>query len=83
MSWWHTPQEDQAWRAAHDQMASSIPSAVLVVAEKSDHLIPEKQPELIVQAVNEVIELSKQCGHEKKNPHRSGNMFDFGWLPVI
>lgn len=55
--WWKTPQEDRAWRAAHEQMAASIPGAKLIVAQESDHLIPEKQPELIVQTVREVIEL--------------------------
>jgi pimeloyl-ACP methyl ester carboxylesterase len=58
--WWKTSEEDQAWRKAHEQMAASIPGAKLVIAEKSDHLIPEKQPEIIIDAVREVIHLSKQ-----------------------
>jgi pimeloyl-ACP methyl ester carboxylesterase len=58
-SWWLTPEEDRAWRIAHEQMAASIPGSVLIVAQESDHLIPEKQPELIVQAVKDVINLVK------------------------
>jgi pimeloyl-ACP methyl ester carboxylesterase len=58
-SWWLTPEEDRAWRKAHEQMAASIPSAKLIVARESDHLIPEKQPELIFQAVRDVIKLVK------------------------
>jgi pimeloyl-ACP methyl ester carboxylesterase len=57
--WWHTSKESLAWREAHEQMAASIPDAVLIVAEGCDHLIPEKQPELIVQAVEDVIRLAK------------------------
>lgn len=57
--WWQAPAEDAAWRKAHEQMATSIPGAVLVVAEESDHLIPEKQPELILEALQEVIRLAK------------------------
>jgi pimeloyl-ACP methyl ester carboxylesterase len=58
-SWWLTPEEDRAWRIAHEQMAASIPGAKLIVAQESDHLIPEKQPELIVQVVKDVIDLLK------------------------
>ena len=57
-SWWLTPEEDQAWRKAHEQMAASIPGAKLIVAQESDHLIPEKQPEIIIEAVREVIQLA-------------------------
>jgi pimeloyl-ACP methyl ester carboxylesterase len=81
--WWHTPEEDGAWRAAHEQMAASIPGAVLVVAEESDHLIPEKQPGLIVQAVNEVIELSRKRKDEKTDSDSSGSVFNIGWMPIL
>jgi pimeloyl-ACP methyl ester carboxylesterase len=57
--WWGTPVEDAAWRKAHEQMANSIPGAVLIVAEESDHLIPEKQPEVILDALKEVIRLAR------------------------
>lgn len=57
--WWGTPDEDVAWRKAHEQMAASILGAVLVVAEESDHLIPEKQPDVILDALKEVIRLAK------------------------
>jgi pimeloyl-ACP methyl ester carboxylesterase len=59
LTWWQTPEEDRAWRKAHEQMAASIPGAELIVAEESDHLIPEKQPKIILDAVKEVIRLAK------------------------
>jgi pimeloyl-ACP methyl ester carboxylesterase len=55
--WWCTPEEDRAWRKAHEQMVDLIPSAELIIAEESDHLIPEKQPEIIIQAIKDVIGL--------------------------
>lgn len=55
--WWLKPEEDQAWRNAHEQMAASIPDAELWVADNSDHLIPEKEPEIILSAVKEVVKL--------------------------
>jgi pimeloyl-ACP methyl ester carboxylesterase len=58
--WWNTPEEDLAWRQAHEQIAASIPGAKLIVAEESDHLIPEKQPEIIIEAVRDVIRLAKK-----------------------
>ena len=57
-SWWLTPEEDQAWRKAHEQMAASIPGAELIVADQSDHLIPEVQPEIIIEATKELIPLA-------------------------
>ena len=53
--WWQTSEEDRAWRQAHEKIAASIPGAVLIVAEESDHLIPEKQPKLIIENVKGVI----------------------------
>ena len=50
-SWWLTPEEDKAWRHAHKQIVASIPGAELIIAEESDHLIPDKQPELVIAAV--------------------------------
>ncbi len=55
--------EQEAWRRAHEQMIASIEGATLVVAEKSDHMIPFRQPDLIIEAVIKVIELSESQDH--------------------
>jgi len=52
-------EEQQAWRQAHEQMAASIEGAILIVAEESGHMIPWKQPDIIVEAVSEVVRLVK------------------------
>ena len=56
--WWHTPEEDKAWRHAHEGMRDSIQGAALIVATGCDHMISEKQPEIVIQAVKEVLEAS-------------------------
>ena len=56
--WWHTPAEDSAWRKSHEIMRDSIPGATLIVAEGCDHMIPEKMPEIIIQTIKEILELS-------------------------
>jgi pimeloyl-ACP methyl ester carboxylesterase len=53
------PEEQKAWRESHERFAASIKGAVLVVAEKSGHMIPFSQPDLIVSVVSEVTRLAK------------------------
>jgi pimeloyl-ACP methyl ester carboxylesterase len=48
--------EQEAWRLAHEQLTASLKGASLIVAEESDHMIPMRQPELIIEAVMKVIE---------------------------
>jgi len=45
----------QAWRTAHEQMAASIQGSVLVVAERSNHMVPWLQPDIIVESVKRVM----------------------------
>jgi pimeloyl-ACP methyl ester carboxylesterase len=49
--WWKKPDIDRAWRDSHQAIASAAPHRRLVVADGSDHDVPEKRPEAIVQAV--------------------------------
>jgi len=52
-------EEQKAWREAHERLTASIKGAKLVVAEKSVHMIPYSQPDLIISAVSEVIRLAR------------------------
>jgi hypothetical protein len=45
------PDIDRAWRDGHQALASAAPHRRLVVADGSDHDVPEERPEAIVQAV--------------------------------
>ena len=49
-------EEQEAWREAHEQFVSSIKGAILIVAEESDHMIPQEQPELIIESVLKIID---------------------------
>ncbi len=48
-------EEQEAWRLAHEQLTTSIKGATLIVAEESDHMVPWRQPDLIIEAVTKVI----------------------------
>jgi pimeloyl-ACP methyl ester carboxylesterase len=56
------PHEQEAWRKAHEQMIASIEGGALIVAEKSNHMIPFSQPDLIIDAVIKVIAQSEASG---------------------
>jgi pimeloyl-ACP methyl ester carboxylesterase len=47
--------EQKAWSQALDRMAESIEGSVMIVAEESDHMIPLRQPDLIIETVMEAI----------------------------
>ena len=48
-------EEQEAWRLSHEQLTASIKGAILIVAEESDHMIPLRQPDLIIESVMKVI----------------------------
>jgi pimeloyl-ACP methyl ester carboxylesterase len=58
-AWLPDPGEIEAWRESHRRFAASIPGARLVVAEKSGHMIPFSQPDMLVSVVLEVVRLAK------------------------
>jgi pimeloyl-ACP methyl ester carboxylesterase len=49
-------EEQEAWRLSHEQLTASVKGATLVVAEESDHMIPMRQPDLVIEAVMKVIQ---------------------------
>lgn len=56
---WLSPQDQKLWRESHERLTASIEGARLIVAEQSDHMIPERQPELILSVVAEVVRAIK------------------------
>ena len=60
--WWGEPEIDRAWRRSHEVMAGRRPGRDLVVAQGSDHDVPEKRPDLIVNAVKRL--LARMGGNE-------------------
>ena len=53
------PEEQKAWRESHERLTASMKGATLVVAEKSGHMIPFSQPDLLVSVVSDVVRLAK------------------------
>ena len=53
------PEEQEAWRESHERLTASMEGAKLIVAEKSGHMIPFSQPDLIVAVVSEVTRLAR------------------------
>jgi pimeloyl-ACP methyl ester carboxylesterase len=56
---WLPPLDQKLWRGSHERLTASIEGAKLIVAEMSDHMIPERQPELVLSVVAEVVRLIK------------------------
>jgi pimeloyl-ACP methyl ester carboxylesterase len=52
---WLPPETRQPWRRSHEAMAAAMNGARLVLAEGSDHMIPFRQPELVISCVVDVI----------------------------
>jgi pimeloyl-ACP methyl ester carboxylesterase len=53
--WWGREDIDSAWRRSHEALAAVSVRRRLVVAEGSDHGVPEERPEVIVTAVQELL----------------------------
>ena len=49
-AWWRKRDVDRAWRSSHQAMAAGTQRR-LVVADGSDHDVPQKRPDTIVDAV--------------------------------
>jgi pimeloyl-ACP methyl ester carboxylesterase len=47
---------EAAWREGQDELAALVPDAHHVIAKESDHYIQIEQPDLVIDAVRQVIE---------------------------
>lgn len=53
--WWGPEDIDRAWRRSHEVLAGRSRDRELVVAEGSDHDVPEERPDVIVDAVSRIL----------------------------
>ncbi len=51
---------EAAWRPRQDELAALVPGARLVVAERSGHYIQIDQPELVIEAIRQVVEAVRE-----------------------
>jgi pimeloyl-ACP methyl ester carboxylesterase len=56
----HLPGFLDALLSSHKELVSKLPNAKHVLTEKSGHNIPNEQPELVVQAVQEIVEQNRR-----------------------
>jgi pimeloyl-ACP methyl ester carboxylesterase len=50
------PAQEEAWRRLQTELAKSLPDGTLVIAEESDHIIHINQPDLVVEAIRQIVE---------------------------
>jgi pimeloyl-ACP methyl ester carboxylesterase len=60
LPFWNDAAADRAWRESHQAFTAAAPGRHLVVATRSTHGIPETEPELIIQAIEQVLSLENQ-----------------------
>jgi pimeloyl-ACP methyl ester carboxylesterase len=53
---------EAVWRPLQDELAALVPSARLVVAEQSGHYIQLTQPELVIDAIRQVVDAVRNPG---------------------
>jgi pimeloyl-ACP methyl ester carboxylesterase len=53
-------QLEEVWRRLQVELVESLPDATLVIAEESDHIIHFCQPDLVVDAIRQVLEHEKE-----------------------
>ncbi len=49
---------ETAWRALQEELATLTPDAELVIAEESGHIIPAEQPQIVIDAIRQIVEQS-------------------------
>ena len=54
-----SPQTFELWRQIQQEYADRVPGSHLIVAEDSDHAIPARQPQLIIDTIIELIGASR------------------------
>jgi pimeloyl-ACP methyl ester carboxylesterase len=57
--WWGKEEIDQAWRKSHQGLAAAGARRRLVIAEGSDHDVPEERPDVIITAVEDLLALGR------------------------
>ncbi len=51
---------EQIWRRLQTELAESMPQGKLIIAEESGHVIPFEQPQVIIEALREVVQQARQ-----------------------
>jgi pimeloyl-ACP methyl ester carboxylesterase len=52
---WPVAAFEQMWRGLQNDLAALVPNARLSIATRSGHYIQQEQPELVVEAIRQVV----------------------------
>jgi hypothetical protein len=53
--------QEQLWQKLQADLASLVPDGRLVTAERSGHVIQKDQPELVIEAIEAVVDIVRQA----------------------
>ncbi len=62
--------QEKIWRNCQNKLAALVPGAKHVIASKSEHYIQTMQPDLVIDAVREVVEAARQGSSVAAVPDR-------------
>jgi len=60
--WWGNEEADAAWRRSHEELAGGRSTRWLVVAEGSDHRVPARRPDVIVETAARLLDVVEGGG---------------------
>ena len=58
---WPTAEEERIWCELHAEIARMAPNGRHIVAEESGHDIPQEQPELLVEAIQTIVNAARDA----------------------
>jgi pimeloyl-ACP methyl ester carboxylesterase len=53
---WPVEEDERLWRQLQRELAQLVPGGRLVIATESGHDIPQEQPELVLDAISDVVQ---------------------------
>jgi pimeloyl-ACP methyl ester carboxylesterase len=59
---WPVEEQERLWHEQHEDLAGLVPEARHIIAEQSSHYIHQGQPDLVVEAIQAVVEAVRDPG---------------------
>jgi pimeloyl-ACP methyl ester carboxylesterase len=56
-------EDERLWRQLQHELAQMVPGGRLVIAAESGHDIPQEQPELVLDAIGDVVRAGRAGEH--------------------
>ncbi len=59
---WPLEEDTALWRSLQEDLAALVPGGRLLTSTQAEHLLPEADPELVVEAIRQVVEAARDPG---------------------